>query len=61
MSFPQNDLPNRADNENAPYLVTNGAWQKMHNYIRRITVRDDGGKTSIAKETKNGRIISKAG
>lgn len=60
MSFLTNDLPKRADNENAPYLVTNGAWSKMQKYLRMITVRDDGGKTSIAKETKNGIVISKA-
>jgi hypothetical protein len=60
MSVNLHDLPPRATDEDAPHLVADDAWQKLQDYLKLITIQDDGGTTSKAEETANGLVIKRA-
>jgi len=60
MSINLDELPPRAENEEAPHLVTTDAWQRVQDYLKLITVKDDGGVTSQTEETADGIIVSRA-
>jgi hypothetical protein len=59
MSVNLHDMPPRAVNDKAPHLVTDDAWTRVHEYIKLITVKDDG-ETSKATETSDGIIVSRS-
>jgi hypothetical protein len=59
MAINLQEMPPRAIDEKAPNLVTKDAWHRLHDYIKRITVKDDG-ETSKVKETGDGMIVSRS-
>ena len=60
MSVGPHNLPPRATNEKQSHLVTKDAWDQLQGYIKLITIKDDNGKTSRAKKTFTGTIISRS-